>query len=171
MTDEMEIERDKSTEHLKQAIYRFLRDHERREHEHRMNLGHGLIKDPVRLIADLGSFYLNSYRGKNDTAADGAFHNELHRVSRWKIPLDFPASEMLRQLEFRLNQMSTQTNTSRSWKSLHLTGNHAPNSICTNISIYIGRSCMVSVTRQYGNGGSCSRNLWMIIKVGRSTRD
>ena len=104
MTYGMEIERNESCEDLKQAIYCFLRDSERREHEHQMDLGHGLIKDPVRLISDLGSFYLRSYQGNDDTASDGAFHNQLRRVLRGQ-ELDFSHSEMLRQLEYRLNQM------------------------------------------------------------------
>ena len=106
-TEEREIERFESNKDLKQGIYRFLRDNESREYEHHMDLGYGLIQDPMRLISDLGSFYLKSFRGNNETVADRAFHNQLHRVLWWELSLDFPNNEMLRQLEFRLNQMST----------------------------------------------------------------
>ena len=105
-TIEMEIERNESNEDLKQAIDGFLRDTDRRENEHEIDLGHGLVDEPVRLIADLGYFYLRSYQGNEDTAPDGAFHNQLRRVLRGQI-LHFSTSEMLRQLEYRLNQIST----------------------------------------------------------------
>ena len=87
---------------LQQAIYNALRENDRKHYQRHMDLGQSLIDDPVAVIARLGTYYLHSYPGNDDT---------LHRMLR-RFPFGPDTSaeiieETLRNLEYCLNQMST----------------------------------------------------------------
>ena len=100
-------ERQDSYISLMQAIYNALREIDRKHYQRYMDLGQGLIADPVAVIALMGDKYLNSYPGNDDTAKDGPLHRTL-----WRFPFgpDTNAEiieKTLRSLEYRLNQLST----------------------------------------------------------------
>ena len=102
-------EKNESITDLQQAIYCFLRDIDRKDHEFQIASGQGMIKDIVRVVSDLATFYLMSYPDNDDTGSDGALHNLLYFILA-KRDIEYTRGRMteaLKSLEYRINQMST----------------------------------------------------------------
>lgn len=100
-------ERQESYIGLMEAIYNALLENDRKDYQRHMDLGQGLIEDPVAVIARLGTYYLNSYPGNDDTAKDGPLHRMLWRFPFGNDTCEDVIEKALRSLEYRINQMST----------------------------------------------------------------